>query len=131
MLLNPKRQLVTARILVVEDEVIVRLALAEELRRAGLTVYEAATAEEALALIDAGSMIDVVISDVHMPGERSGVDLAQTVLVRWPGLPVVLTSATPLGAAADALRVTFVPKPYELGALVALLATLVPGQADR
>ena len=60
-------------VLVVEDEVLIRSAVAEYLRIAGNLVVEAANAAEAIAVFAAGVPIDVVFSDIHMPGTTDGL----------------------------------------------------------
>jgi CheY-like chemotaxis protein len=57
----------TARILVVEDEVLVRALIAEELRLAGFSVIEADRADDALTYIKAGEQVDLVFSDIRRP----------------------------------------------------------------
>lgn len=79
-------------ILLVEDEPLIRMALAEDLREAGCTVIEAAHADEAWAILTAGAPVDVIYSDIDMPGSMDGLELARRVGVLWPQIPVVLTS---------------------------------------
>src|SRR5437879_13850595 len=79
-------------VLVVEDEVLIRSAVAEYLRLAGNLVVEAANAAEAIAVFAAGVPIDVVFSDIPMPGTMGGIGLAHWVYHRQPRLHVVLTS---------------------------------------
>ena len=100
-----------ARILLIEDEPLVRVALAEVLRVAGFCVVEAATADEAAVFLAAGEAIDLIFSDVRMPGSRSGLDLAREVKRASPSLPVILTSGNPVAACAEVAD-AFIPKPY-------------------
>lgn len=79
-------------ILIVEDELLIRLALSEHLRDLGFEVLEAASAAEAVAMMDRHRGIDLVFSDVRMPGEMDGIALAQWILEHRPGMPVMLTS---------------------------------------
>lgn len=79
--------------LVVEDEILIRLDLADTLRESGYLVHEAADAGEALALMQAVGPISLVITDVRMPGELDGLGLARRIRAQWPGLPVVIASA--------------------------------------
>jgi two-component system, response regulator PdtaR len=111
MLLDPDVQPVPARILVVEDEVLIRFVLADELRLAGFTVIEAACAAEALAYIAAGGAVDLVFSDVHMPGSLDGLDLARLLRAQYPLLPIILTSGNPGSQSLEGLAM-FVAKPY-------------------
>jgi DNA-binding response OmpR family regulator len=80
-------------ILVVEDEVLVRLPLADYLRECGFKVLEAANADEALQVLTASDEpIDVVFSDVEMPGQMDGFGLARWVRANRPQTKVMLTS---------------------------------------
>jgi len=79
-------------ILIVEDELLIRLALREHLEGCGFRVLEAADAAEAMDLIERHDEIALVFSDVRMPGDMDGIDLARWVLKHRPGLPVMLTS---------------------------------------
>ena len=88
-----------SHVLLVEDEVTIRMILAEALADAGFTVTEAASGEAALLLFDEAPAFDLLLTDVHMPGRVSGVDLACALRARWPAVPVVFVTGRP-----DALR---------------------------
>lgn len=80
-------------VLVVEDEALVRLVVADALVEAGCpTVLEAGDADEAVALLEAHPGIGAVITDIDMPGSADGLGLAGIVRSRWPRVPVLLTS---------------------------------------
>ena len=66
-------------VLVVEDEILVRLTMADCLRAAGYVVVEAANATEALAVLTSGEPVDVIFTDVRMPGAMDGLMLARWV----------------------------------------------------
>jgi CheY-like chemotaxis protein len=97
-----------ACILIVEDEVLTRMALAEELRDAGYSVVEAANADTAMAYLNTTGQIDLVFSDVKMPGSMDGLELARRLSVEHPSLPVLLSSASSQGV--DAV----ISKPYRM-----------------
>jgi len=104
-------------VLTVEDDVLIRMAIAEYLRDCGYTVIEAASGEEAKAVFEAKVKVDVVFSDVQMPGPTDGFALAQWVRAHHPGVGVILTSG--VARAADAAEDLcgegpLMPKPYEL-----------------
>jgi CheY-like chemotaxis protein len=84
-------------ILLVEDEIIIRLGLAEFLRERGYTVIEAAMASEAVDVLKTGPLIDLVITDIRMPGEMDGFGLARWVRVYAPKVKVILTSGVVTG----------------------------------
>lgn len=98
-------------ILVVEDETLVRMAIAETLRDAGYRVLEAASAEEAMALLVSFGNIAVLFTDIQMPGALNGAALARLARRHHPGVRVIATSgaAAPPGLDAD---VIFMAKPY-------------------
>jgi signal transduction histidine kinase/CheY-like chemotaxis protein len=111
-------------VLFVEDDPLVREAVAGGLRQAGFTVRVAESGDAALALLDAGLQVDVVFSDVVMPGSLSGIDLARALRRRWPELPVVL--ATGYTERQVALPdVPILAKPYDIAQAVRLLGGLV------
>jgi CheY-like chemotaxis protein len=80
-------------ILLVEDEVLIRLSTAEFLRGEGYVVLEASDAVEALVLFTSEHPLDLVVTDVRMPGELDGVKLTQILKEARPQLPVALASA--------------------------------------
>jgi CheY-like chemotaxis protein len=87
-------------------------------------VRVAESGDAALALLDAGLQVDVVFSDVVMPGSLSGIDLARALRRRWPELPVVL--ATGYTERQVALPdVPILAKPYDIAQAVRLLGGLV------
>lgn len=102
-----------ATILVVEDEVLIRMGIVEDLVSAGHPVIEAASADEALSVLEAGLPVDIVFSDVNMPGTLDGLGLMKIVRRRFPSIPVILTSGLEVPS-PDVLgdRTAFIPKPY-------------------
>jgi CheY-like chemotaxis protein len=102
-----------ATVLVVEDEFLVRTGISLDLADAGYSVIEAHDAAEALAVLEAKRGIDLVFSDIHMPGPIDGVGLCRIVRRRWPHIPFILTSAhgwpARHGLGSD---LVFIPKPY-------------------
>lgn len=100
-------------ILVVEDEVLIRIATADYLRSAGYTVMEAADAAEAIRLMGAAPPIDLVFSDVHMPGAMDGNGLRAWILRERPRTKVLLTSGTGRAAAGNGSGAAhIITKPY-------------------
>jgi CheY-like chemotaxis protein len=125
-------QPLTARILVVEDEVLIRAFIAEELRLAGFSVIEAGRAEEALTYINAGEQVDLVFSDIRMPGSLDGLQLAEILRDRHPDIPVILTSGNAPTMHVGIVQ-AFVPKPYDVTQTIALMSAIlvsVRGQFD-
>jgi CheY-like chemotaxis protein len=79
-------------ILVVEDDVLVRSVAAAYLRECGFDVIEASGADEAIRVLQAELRVDIVFSDIQMPGSTDGFGLAQWVRRERPWLKVILTS---------------------------------------
>ena len=108
-------------ILIVEDDALIRLTLSDYLQDQGFKVLEAATGDEALGVIAApGFIVDVVFTDVMMPGVTDGFALAKWMGENHPDIPVIVTSgdAEKMANAPDlGGGCRFVPKPYELDAI--------------
>ncbi len=110
-------------ILVVDDEAEIRRAISEGLGESGWRVAEAESADEALELLVSGQLFDTVITDVRMPGNADGVDLAR-VAVRFGIEVIVISGYTGLDrnpVIAEGLG-TFLPKPFTFGQLMRVLA---------
>ena len=99
-----------ARILVVEDEPLIRFAMAEALRELGILVVEAASADEAWQYLTAGGSVDLVFTDHRMPGSMMGAHLAARIRQHY-SIGVVLTSAFLHELEWSG---AVVPKPYNL-----------------
>ncbi|MFT8950719.1 MAG: response regulator [Gluconobacter sp.] len=101
-------------VLVVEDQALLRFLAADMLEDAGYNPILAATADEAMDILSKGETVDLVFSDVNMPGRINGLDLAETVGARWPQIGVVLTSGAYLQEKRPLPnKAMFLPKPYE------------------
>jgi len=81
-----------AKVLVVEDEMLIRLHVADSLRDHGFSVIEAADGREAIAALQEDASIAAVFTDVTLPGQPDGFGLARWVRTHRPGVPVILTS---------------------------------------
>ena len=107
----------TRRILVVDDEEEVRDILAEALEDFGYAVLTAASGEEALSMLAADGGVDMVITDVRMPG-ISGLELAEEIRRRWPEMKVVLISGYFL---PQAVPQHFLKKPFHMKELASIV----------
>ena len=120
----------TRVILAVDDDEAVRRVAAENLRRLGFTVIEARDGEEALRILaDTSHHIDLLFSDVRMPGALSGPALADMAIRRQPSLRILLTSGNPshLDAKAGPEQFRILNKPYRRADLAAAIeAALAP-----
>jgi len=112
-------------VLLVEDEFLISQYVAEELSDYGFTVHESSTADDALRYIDSGARVDVLFTDINLPGSIDGTELAIRVRAMRPELPVVYASGR-YGASAPRMvsRSVFVPKPYRPSDVCTLLARL-------
>lgn len=91
--LTPHSNIPLQTVLVVEEDVLIRMVIADYLRECGYRVYEAVNADEAVAVLQSPEVsIDVVFSDVQMRGATDGFGLARWIRAHKPGVQVVLTS---------------------------------------
>ncbi len=111
------------KVLVVEDEYLVREIAVEALQDAGFCVLDAATGEEALAHCD-GDAPDVLFTDVRLPGEIDGWTIAERCRDRHPGLPVVYTTAFSLNQSRAVPGSVLFRKPYTPEQLVGMVQEL-------
>jgi DNA-binding NtrC family response regulator len=112
---NDNQQVPT--ILIVEDEVLIRACLADFLQENGFKVLEAGTADDAVEIIEkADTPVDLVFSDVMMPGKLNGFGLARWVHAIRPDLPIILTSGHAQSVADSVKRcgTAALAKPYDL-----------------
>ena len=79
-------------VLVVEDEMVLRMRAVDIVEDAGFTAVEAVNADEALAILESRSDISLLFSDVQMPGSMDGLKLAYAVHERWPSIKIILVS---------------------------------------
>jgi DNA-binding NtrC family response regulator len=117
---DPKER--TPTVLIVEDEALIRMALSDFLQECGFKVLEASQAQEAQEMIASKqSVIDLVFSDVRMPGPMDGFGLSKWIRENRPELPVILASgdAQKSDAAHElCAEEPFLRKPYDLQAVV-------------
>jgi two-component system, response regulator PdtaR len=98
---------------VVEDEALIRFAVAERLREAGYTAVETASGEEAIAMCTSDLSIDVVFTDIHLIGSASGWDVAECVRTDCPNVSVLYTSGKSIDHRRCIPGSAFLAKPYQ------------------
>lgn len=120
----------TARIavLVVEDELLVRMDIVDHLIHEGFEVFEAGDADEAIAILQAEPSIRLLFTDIDMPGSMNGLKLSAAVRDRWPPVKLIVTSGHNAVAAADLPDGSmFFSKPYQLPKISASMRELIGG----
>jgi CheY-like chemotaxis protein len=115
-----------ATILMAEDDVILRTVVAEQFREEGYSVVETSNADEVLLVLRTGIPVDLLFTDVRMPGTLDGIALARLVRAEFPDVKVVIASgnvaATEVGATIDG----FISKPYHVPQLLEHIKSLLP-----
>ena len=115
-----------ANILVVEDELVLRMRAVDIVEEAGFTAVEAVNADQALAILEGRSDIALLFSDIQMPGSMDGVKLAQAVHERWPAIKIILVSGRiKLEEADRPVDSRFFGKPLEDKQMIAELQSMV------
>jgi CheY-like chemotaxis protein len=114
----------TGMVLLVEDEVLVRMMLAKELRQAGLTVLEAADADEAVDALRHFAGIKCLITDVQMPSSMDGIALARFARSEYPDVSVIFACGNDQRTASVRHDGLF-HKPYDLPKFVHHVRSLI------
>jgi len=118
-------------ILIVEDELLIRLDAIEMIEAAGFDTIEAANADEAISILEKRPDIHVLFTDIHMPGSMDGVKLAHFVRNRWPPVKIIATSAHARIEGYDLPNGgRFLPKPYSSREVATHLRELINCQPD-
>ncbi len=115
------------KVLVVEDEPLIRLGLASAIEEAGYDVAEAANANEAIRVLEQ-DRVQLVLTDVDMPGGMDGIRLAHYVRDRWPPVQLIVISGK-VGVKPGELPAgaQFVSKPYQEPQLLGLVQSMIGG----
>jgi CheY-like chemotaxis protein len=115
----------TARILVVEDEALIRWDLTSRLEEAGYETVEAGSADEAMNILENDRDIRIVFTDIQMPGTMDGLELARYVRARWPPTIIVISSGKhPKDMKSVPDNIELFAKPFDWGKWKPLLADL-------
>lgn len=109
------------KILVVEDDVLIRLTIVDAMHDAGFEVLEAGNAEDAMKIVNEQA-IDLLFTDIQLPGELTGIDIAHAFAERFPDAGIIVASGrlTPDNVALPS-RAGFFSKPYSFDTIVARL----------
>ena len=115
-------------ILLVEDEIMIRLALADHLRECGYRVYEAGDAAEAIQILRSDYPVDILFTDVNLPGGMNGFALSRWAREHRPATQAIITSGVERSAqvASDLCDdEPYLRKPYDPAALVRVIRRLL------
>jgi CheY-like chemotaxis protein len=120
------------RILVVEDEFLIRLTLVEALGDEGFEVVEAGSGDDALPMLEADPAIGLLLTDIQLPGSLDGRSLARRAREGRPSLPVLYVTGRPDPAeeAASAANERYISKPYTLTDICAAVRSLTATAPD-
>lgn len=118
----------TMTVLVVEDEVLISDTVCDALKAGGFNVHHTETADAALRYLESGHEIDVLFTDINLPGEIDGAELASRAREMRPELPIVYASGRHTSSDLGGLvpRSVFLNKPYNLLEVCTLLRRLAP-----
>jgi two-component sensor histidine kinase/DNA-binding response OmpR family regulator len=113
-------------VLVVEDEMVLRMRAVDIVEDAGFTAVEAVNADEALSILEARSDIALLFSDIQMPGSMDGLKLAHAVHARWPSIKIILVSGhVNLSDADKPADSRFFGKPLVVKQMIAELQAMI------
>jgi CheY-like chemotaxis protein len=114
------------KVLVVEDQPLLRMMAVDLVEDAGFEALEAGDAREALLLLEAITAIRILFTDIDMPGDMDGLVLAATVRDRWPPIQIVVVSGMKRPSANDLpAGSVFFSKPYDIGKMSEQLRKMV------
>jgi CheY-like chemotaxis protein len=115
-----------AVILVVEDEMLLRMRAVDMVEDAGFTSVEAVNADEAVAILESRSDIALLLTDIQMPGSMDGLKLAHAVHERWPPIRIILVSGQLRLASIDIPADSrFFGKPLEAKEMIAEMQDMI------
>ena len=120
---------IPAVVLIVEDEMMLRMRAIDMVEDAGYTPIEALDADEAVAILESRSDIALMCTDIQMPGSMDGLGLARTVHERWPSIKIIVMSGQLYPKNIDLPPCSrFFGKPLEAGLMIAQMRSMI-GQA--
>ncbi|MDB5984126.1 MAG: transcriptional regulator [Pseudomonas sp.] len=119
-------------VLVLEDDDLLRMLVVEIIEEMGGVVTAFATADQGIIFLeDNADRLNLIISDVNMPGLLNGYGLSTIVALRWPSLPMILTSGEAHTALELGPNIRFLPKPWSNGALLSFVTSTLERGAKR
>ena len=122
---EPVPEAVPKTILIVEDDVLIRLSIADDLAGAGYHVVQAANADEALKVLNSTIAIDLIMTDIRMSGPLDGLALAGQVRAHWPALKIVVLSGDLPTVRPGNLADLYLSKPYDVSTILSVMKHLL------
>src|SRR6204780_5386900 len=124
--MDSEQTAVPPKVLVVEDEMMLRMRAVDIVEDAGFIPIEAVSADEALAILESRSDIDLLFTDIQMPGSMDGLKLAHAVHDRWPAIKIILVSGQVKPSDAERPADSrFFGKPLGVGQMIGELQAMV------
>ena len=121
-----------AVVLIVEDEMLLRMRAVDMVEDAGYIPLEAVDADEAVAILESRSDIALIFTDIQMPGSMDGLKLAHAVHERWPPIKIILVSGQISPASAEIPADSrFFGKPLEAGEMIAEIRDMIGRGGSR
>jgi two-component sensor histidine kinase/CheY-like chemotaxis protein len=121
-----ERSVTRATVLVVEDEMLLRMRAVDIVEDAGFNSLEAVNADDALAILESRSDIELLFTDIQMPGSMNGLKLAHAVHERWPAIKIILVSGQVTPAECDRPSESrFFGKPLEVEQMIVELQDMI------
>jgi len=117
---------IPAVVLIVEDEMLLRMRAVDMVEDAGYTPLEALDAAEAVAILESRSDVALICTDIQMPGQMDGVGLAHAVHQRWPAIKIIVVSGQLKLQNLDLPpRSRFLGKPLNAGDVIAEMRDMI------
>ena len=113
-------------VLVIEDEILVRMDAIDAIEAAGFEVIDASDADVAIAILEQRNDVQLIFTDVQMPGSMDGIKLAHFVRNRWPPIKIIATSGYPKIKEEDLPEGSrFLAKPYAAADIASAIDQLI------
>lgn len=120
-----------AVVLVVEDSTIIRMGAVDLVLAAGYEALQASDADEAIAVLESRGDVDLVFTDVQMPGTMDGIRLSHYIRDRWPPVKLIVASgAAILAESSLPAGSRFFAKPYDDDTIIQAMARLLSGDVS-
>src|ERR1700755_2850507 len=124
--MSPRPNAPSTNVLVVEDEMVLRMRAVDIVEDAGFTAVQAVNADEELSILESRSDIALLFSDIQMPGSMDGLKLAHAVHHRWPSIKIILVSGQVKVSDADTPTDSrFFGKPLDVKRMIVELQAMV------